>query len=180
MASPFRQSRQLAWTAPADGLYTVIIGNLLHRGGADHVYRIDITNPQPSFTAKATTHTFSITPGKTNEVKATVRFANGFDHRLKLAAKSLPTGVTAEAVDVSEKGGDVTLKLVASKEAPPYNGLIKLVVTDTKTSKEMSLPADLISGGIDNGVPQGFPTLVMEQTESLWLTVLPKPAPILE
>ncbi|MEW6305254.1 MAG: PPC domain-containing protein [Verrucomicrobiota bacterium] len=168
---------RLSWTAPADGTYSILLGNLLHKGGEDYVYRLDITSPKPGFAAKASAHTFSIAPGKTNEVKATVRLLNGFDHKLKLAAKNLPKGVSAEAVEVSDKGGDVTLKLVAADDAPPWNGVIQLAISDTKTSHDEILSADLTSGGIDNGVPQGFPTLVLERTDQLWLTVTPKPAP---
>jgi hypothetical protein len=34
---------------------------------------------------------------------------------------------------------------------------------------------ELISAGENNGVPQGFRSLVRERIEDLWLTVPPKP-----
>jgi hypothetical protein len=168
-----RSDPRLEWTAPADGAYAAVIGNVLQRGGAECLYRLSIRRAAPALKASVADTAFAIAPGKTNELKVTVRRLHGFKRKLTLAAKGLPTGLAAEPVEVSDKGGEVSLKLVASAEAPSFCGPILIVATEDESGLEHRATADLTSSTVDNGVPGGFTNLAIESTDQLWLTVLP-------
>ena len=100
----------------------------------------------------------------------------GFAAQLQVSARNLPDGVSVGPVDVPEKGGDVTLKLVATAEAKPFSGLMKIIVTEIETKRERVVPASLVTTGSNNGVPNGYSTLVIESVDQLWLTVTPPAA----
>ena len=166
----------LEWTTPEDGTFFAVVGNVLHRGGADDLYRLNISRAVPGEKAVVANNAFAIEPGKTNEVKVTVTRLHGFQSKLTISVKGLPEGVAAEPVEVPEKGGDVTLKVVASADARPFGGVIQIVATETESGTEHRAIAELISSTTDNGVPQGFKKLVIESTDQLWFNVLPAPA----
>jgi len=166
----------LEWTAPEDGTFFAVVGNVLHRGGADYLYRLGINRAVPGVKTVVAKNAFIIEPGKTNEIKVTVTRLYGFQSKLTISAKGLPEGVAAEPVEVPEKGGDVTLKVLASADARPFGGVIQILVTETESGTEHRAIAELISSTTDNGVPQGFKKLVIESTDQLWLNVLPVPA----
>jgi hypothetical protein len=164
---------RLEWTAPADGTFVAAIGNVLHRGGADYLYRLSVRHASPSLKVTISETAFSITPGKTNELKVTLKRLHGFKAKVALSAKGLPDGVAAEPVEVPDKDGDVSLKLVASVDAKPFSGPIRVVATESESGLERRVTASLTSSTVDNGVPGGFTKLAMESTDQLWLTVLP-------
>jgi hypothetical protein len=168
-----RSDPRLEWTAPADGAYTAVIGNVLHRGGAEYHYRLSLRRAMPALKVTIADTAFVIAPGKTNEFKVAVKRLYGFNARLTLSAKGLPSGLNAEAVEIPEKDGDVSLKLVASAEAPSFSGPVQIVATEGESGREHRARADLTSSTVDNGVPGGFTKLVIESTDQLWLTVLP-------
>ena len=166
----------LEWTAPEDGTFFAVVGNVLHRGGPEYLYRLSIHRAVPGVKAVVANNAFTIEPGRTNEVKAKVTRLLGFQSKLTVSTKGLPEGLAAEPVEVPENGGDVTLKVVASGDARPFGGVIQILVLETESGTEHRAIAELISSTTDNGVPQGFKKLVIESTDQLWLTVLPAPA----
>jgi hypothetical protein len=171
---------KLEWTAPADGSFTAVVGNVLHRGGTDYYYRLSVRRAVPSVKVNSSETAFTIAPGKTNELKVTVKRLHGFKPQLTLSAKSLPDGLAVEPVEVPEKGGDVLLKLVASPDAKPFSGVIQIVLSETESGIEHRAVADLTSSTVNNGVPSGFTKLAIESTDHIWLTVLPVPEPKVE
>jgi hypothetical protein len=168
---------RLEWTATEDGAFVAAIGNVLHRGGADYFYRLNVGRAVPSVKVNTSETAFTIAPGKTNELKFTVKRLHGFKAKLTVSAKSLPKGLTAEPAEVPEKGGEVTLKLVASSEAGPFTGPIQIVATEMESGSEHRATADLTSSSVNNGVPGGFTKLVIESTDQIWLTVPPVAEP---
>ena len=166
----------LEWTAPEDGTYFAAVGNVLHRGGPDHLYRLSISQAVPGLKAVVANNSFAIEPGKTNEIKVTVTRLHGFKSKLTVSARGLPEGLTVEPAEVPDKGGEVVLKLIASADAKPFSGAIQFAVTETESGTEHHAISELISSTTDNGVPQGFKKLVIESTDQLWLTVLSAPA----
>jgi len=165
----------LDWTAPEDGAFFAVVGNVLHRGGPDYLYRLSISRAVPGLKAVVANNAFTIEPGKTNEAKVTVTRLHGFQSKLTISAKGIPEGVVAEPVEVPEKGGDVTVKVVASADAKPFSGAVQIVATEPESGTEHYAISELISSTTDNGVPQGFRKLAIESTDQLWLTVLPAP-----
>jgi hypothetical protein len=113
----------------------------------------------------------TVQPGKPAELKAVVKRTNGFKAKLQLAAKKLPAGVSAAAVDVPEKDGEVVLKLTAEPAAAPAGQPFALVLTETESGREHPVRYSLVATSEDNGVPQGYSELAVEATDQLWLTV---------
>jgi hypothetical protein len=166
----------LTWTAPADGAYTVAIGDVSHHGGGDFIYRLAITGAAPSVSATVAVHSLSVQAAKTAEVRVSVKRANSFRAKLQLTAKNLPDGVTAPPVDVPEKDGDVTLKLAADATAKSAGQPFTIVLRETESGIEHAARFFMTTTGENNGVPQGYTELVIPSTEQLWLTVLAVPA----
>lgn len=176
---------RLAWTAPSSGAFYIAIGDVTHHGGPGYLYQLHIAEAVPTVAGTAANHSMVVAAGKTSEIKATVKGANGFKAKLKLAAKNLPEGVTAEEVDVPEKGGEVTLKLNADASAQATGRPIQLVLREVESGAEHPVIFSMTTTGENNGVPQGYTELVINSTDQLWLTVTapaekkeaPKPEP---
>jgi hypothetical protein len=168
---------KLDWKAPVGTNFFAVVGGLIHRGSSDYLYRLSATHPMPAVKVIVTDNAYTIEPGKTNELKFTVTRSHGYSEKLKASLKDLPPGVSAEPVEVSEKGGDALLKLVAAPDAKPFSGSIQAIVTETATSRERVAINELISAGENNGVPQGYKHLAIESVDRLWLTVLAPPKP---
>jgi hypothetical protein len=166
----------LTWTAPDDGVFTVAVGDVTQRGGADFIYRLALTEAAPSVAGTAEKHAFTIKPGESSEIKVTVKPANGFKQKMQLLASDLPEGVTAAGVEVPEKGGDVTLKLTAEAGAKPAGRPVRLVLREAEGGKEHAVRHFLTTTSENNGVPQGYTDLLIDSTDQLWLTVLAAPA----
>ena len=93
----FADSRLENWTAPADGEYFIEIRDLHLRGGADFVYMIEVTKPEPYFELYLDTDKTQITPGGWGVLFANVVRKNGFSGGVQLHVDGLPEGVTASA-----------------------------------------------------------------------------------
>jgi hypothetical protein len=166
----------LEWTAPADGVFFAAVGNVLHRGWADHLYRLSLTRPRASLKATVAENLFTMEPGKTNEVKITLTRRHSFDAKLMATVTGLPDGLRVAAVEVPEKSNEAVLKLVASAEAKPFSGVIQISLTESGTNRMHLATMELISTGENNGVPQGYTRLVLSTIDQLWLTVI-SPSP---
>ncbi len=162
----------LTWTAPADGAYTVAIGDVSHHGGDDYLYRLAITEAAPWVTATLAVHSLSVQAGKTSELKVTVKRTNGFKVKLQLAAKDLPEGVTAPPVDVPDKDGEVTLKIIADVMTKTASQPFTIVLRETESGTEHAARFFMTTGSENNGVPQGHTELFISSTDHPWLTVL--------
>jgi len=103
-----------------------------------------------------------------------VKRANGFAPQLELFAKNVPAGITATAVDVPDKDGEVTLKLTADASAAPVSQAFQLALREKEGGREHPVRYALAATSEDNGVPQGFAELVIDATDLLWLTVSPE------
>ncbi|MES2469496.1 MAG: PPC domain-containing protein [Verrucomicrobiota bacterium] len=168
---------RLSWTVPADGTYTAAVGDLTQRGGRDFYYRLLITPAVPAVSAAIAGHSAKVEAGKAAELKVAVTLTNGFASKLKLAAKNLPAGVTAEEKDVPEKGGEVVLSLTAAASAPVASQPFQLVLRETGGGKEYPVEFSMISVSENNGVPQGYRELLINSTDKLWLTIAAPPPP---
>lgn len=166
---------KLTWTAPSDGVFTVAVGDVTHRGGASYTYRLSVAEAAPAVVATTASDSFVVKADKPAEVKVAVKRANGFKAKLKLAAKNLPDGISAAEVDVPDKDGEVTLKLTATPDAKPASQPIMLVLREVEGGAEHAARFFLTKTGEDNGVPQGYTTLVIDSTDQLWLTTIAAP-----
>jgi hypothetical protein len=166
---------KLEWTPSTNRTFVAAVGSVLQRGDSDYLYRLNIRRATPGLKVNVSETALTIAPGKTNQLKVAIKRLHGFKKELTLAVRGLPDGLEAETVKSAEKDGDVTMKLVASAEAKPFNGPIQIVATDVESQKEHRAVAELTSSSVNNGVPGGFTRLIIETTDQVWLTVLPAP-----
>jgi hypothetical protein len=165
----------LEWTAPATATYTAIVGGVLHRGGADHLYRLNVQPTRPRVTAVIAESGFAIEPGKTIKIKISARRVHGFKSKMTASVVGLPEGLTASPVAMGETAKEITLELMASSEARPFSGPIQIRLREDDSDVVHSAIHELITTSLKNGVPQGFRDLVIKSTDQLWLTVLTAP-----
>ena len=166
---------KLEWTPSTNRTFVAAVGNVFHRGGTEYLYRLSVRRAIPAVKLNVSETAFTISPGKTNELKVTVKRLHGFKQGLTVSLRGLPDGLEGEPVDVPEKAGDVAIKLIASAEAQPFSGPVQIIATEEELRKEHRAIADLTSSTVNNGVPGGFNMLVVESTDQFWLTVLPVP-----
>ena len=173
---------QWEWTAPADGLFTVVVGDLSGRGGDDYIYRMEVLPSSPDnnagddlassslldFYVRANTHAFSIEPGRTTEIKVTVTPVSGFEASFGLFMEGLPEGITWTTPQIPRQGGEVTVVLSANLDAAPINAPFRVGVVSGDSSQPFVRWA---FAPIDN---RGENRLV-DQTDDLWLTVISRP-----
>lgn len=165
----------LEWKATREGTVVVAVGSRTHRGGNAHRYRLVVRRGAPEVSGRVASGQVVLEPGRTNELKVTVRRHLGSTQAVSVVVRDLPPGVEAPAVEGPAGAGDVTLRLWSAETTNAYNGPVRVVLRDRATGRESPIPYDLISRGENNGVPQGWSALLREHTEALWLTVKPKP-----
>lgn len=165
---------KLDWTAPSNSAYLLSIGNVVRRGGDDYYYHLLIHRAVPGWKATVASSSFTIEPGKTNEVKVSLKRLGGFKGKLKIQAGELPEGVKMEPVEVSEKSNEATLQLVALEKATPFSGPFQLAAASPDGKAREPVINEFVVTSLNNGVPTGFHKLVIENTDQLWLTVLQK------
>jgi hypothetical protein len=167
----------LTWKSPADGAFTALVTDRAGKGGPEYYDHLAAVFPAPAVSASVAAHAFKVEAGKSAEVKVTVTPTNGYQKKLKLAAKDLPAGVSAAEADVPDKGGEVKVTLTAETTAARAAQPFRLVLREAEGGAEHPVTWSLASGGEDNGVPQGYPRLLINATDQLWLTVVPAPPP---
>ena len=87
------------------GTFVVVVGNRLRGGGRNQYYHLVLKPSVPSIRATVADHAFTLTPGKTNDLKVVLTRRNGFSAPVTVSAVGLPDGVTAAPVEVSNQGG---------------------------------------------------------------------------
>lgn len=162
---------RLIWTAPADGDYQVAVGDVAQRGGHEIYYRLAVASPAPSVQATIAAHAVKLEAGKSAEMKVSVAPRHGFKPRLKLVAADLPAGVSAADVDVPEAGGEVVMTLTAEPAAVAGGSPMRLKVREVEGGREHPVVYRMATTSENNGVPQGYQQLLINETDRLWLTV---------
>lgn len=129
--------------APEDGDYYVRITDMLSRGGADYVYRIESVSPPPTIEVTMpemlrNTHQhlkqFNVPQGSYyTMVVSTTR--KGVAGDLKFEMPALPPGVTMEAGIVPKTVGQFPILLKAAPDAPIGGGLYDLLVKTVEGDK---------------------------------------------
>lgn len=161
---------QLDWTAPADGTYRVVVGEVTRRGGLDYRYRLAIRRPQPGVEAAVTGDEFRVSPGKSVTIPLKAQRIGDYSGGVVAVATGLPAGVTGTAADVPEKGGDVSITLTAAADAKPACGPIRVVLLSTDVSQPGAWPA---WASLEKEASQQL----VSRTQALWLTVVLADAP---
>jgi len=156
----------LRWKAPKDGEFKLVIADRFHQGSAEHVYELSFKPFAPSLAGTLDTHAYRLEAGKSVEVKLNVKASGTFTGKIQARATQLPAGVTAEAVDVPAKGGDVKLMLKAAADAAASQAPFAVEVVTTAPDAVQTV---LASYAIPFTEPRGD-LLIMSDTHP-WLTV---------
>lgn len=163
---------KLTWTAPAEGSYIITIADLYHKGGDDFVYHLLMAPPKPDFRVTVDEHAIRLEPGKTNEIKVQVTRINGHTNALVIEVEGLPEDVRAKIPELGGKSGEMKLALIADPDTEPANQPIRISVraADSSTPRVRHALFDL-----RGKEPKG--DRLINETDQLWLTIIPKPAP---
>lgn len=100
---------RLAFTAPADGDYTVEVSNVEEIVGADCYYRLKATRVQPDFQLSVATDRLPVPVGGTISLPVTLERTGGFQDAVEVKVEGLPEGVTARAGTIA--AGKTTLEV---------------------------------------------------------------------
>ncbi|MBI3465543.1 MAG: pre-peptidase C-terminal domain-containing protein, partial [Planctomycetes bacterium] len=89
---------ELAFSAPVNGQYHLMIRDLHGQGGERYVYRLSAVFAEADFSLKLAADAFTLTPGKPLEIPVTIERTNGFAEEIAITATELPEGVMASPV----------------------------------------------------------------------------------
>ncbi|WP_395739420.1 PPC domain-containing protein [Prosthecobacter sp.] len=159
----------LRFKSAEDGDYKLVIADRFHHGGADHVYELSVKPSVPTVTATLDTHAYHLDAGKSVEVKLTIKTNGTFTGKIKAQAANLPMGVTAEAVDVPAKGGEVKLTLKAAAEVAASQSPFAVEIL---TSAPDAVETVTASYAVPFVEPRG--DLLITTDTHPWLTVVAK------
>jgi hypothetical protein len=116
---------RLLWTAPAEGIYKVVLRDVASgsRGGPEYFYRLTIAPPAPELRATTADPTLLLKPGQKLEVTVKVNVSE-LSEPVVISAEGLPVGVTAPPVTTGEArrrsgGSEAKLVFTAAAGAAP-------------------------------------------------------------
>jgi hypothetical protein len=145
----------LAFTPPADGQYTVAVGDLFAGGGKRFAFLLRVLS-EPDYDLTVTTDRFSVTPGKPTTIPVKVNRKLGFNKPVEVVAEGLPDGVKLEVTKPAKPDPNtVTVTLTAEK---PASGAFRLV-GKVEDDRQLTRTARAQLAEFD------------EATADLWLTV---------
>jgi hypothetical protein len=148
-----------SFTAPADGVYRLVVRDLNGRGGPRFAYLLSVLEPRPDFALSLASDRFDLTPGKVTKVAVAVQRKDGQAEPIEIVAEGLPAGITARPV--TSKPGDASARsvdLVLSAGDCSDTGSFRVVgrtTKDPRTSHTATAPI----AGFD------------ARTERPWLTI---------
>ena len=123
----------LRFTPPADGEYVAGIFDQLHHGGADYVYRIELTPVEPKCTLQIPQYAINSQERNWIVVPRGNRFAQlfratraDFGGELKLACPDLPQGVSMRCENMAANSDLVPVVFEAAPDAPIGGKLCEL------------------------------------------------------
>lgn len=129
----------LRFNVPADGEYLISVKDHLKHGGPEYVYRIEITDVQPTLTLSIPNMGVNYTQdrqwivipkgGRFGTTVRAVRREFGAD--LKLIADNLPPGVTMHAEPLAQGMDMFAVTFEAAKDAPVGGRLVDLTAKPT-------------------------------------------------
>jgi hypothetical protein len=164
---------RLVWKSPTNGLFFAGVRSLPRVAGSDHRYRLGLRRLPLEARVALLASTVTATPGTTNEVKFRVTRQAGHTHAIQVRFRDLPPGLSADPVTAPATDGEGNLRLVIGTNAAAFSGPLTVVAVEPARGSESVAAFDLTSRGENNGVPQGYSRLWIQQIEHLWLAVRP-------
>jgi hypothetical protein len=163
----------LEWKCPADTNYFFVVGSTLNRGSTNYHYKLKADFAAPDFSATWHVQSLAVTAGSTNILKVDFKRLREHTNEVNADFRGLPSGVTALVTNLPAKSGEVTFTIVTATNAAPFQGPLRLALTDQQTKQQKFAVFELTTRGENNGVPNGYSKLAIESFDSIWLTVKP-------
>jgi hypothetical protein len=142
----FGKDSHLVFDPPADGDYTVRIGDAHGHGSSQHAYRLTIRPPQPSFTVSFTPTAPSISKGSALPIGVTAERIDGYEGAIKLQMLNLPAGLSAPTTTIPAGENATSLALFATPDA---------VIPAKAPPLKLAAKADIAGAAIEREVTGG-------------------------
>jgi hypothetical protein len=164
---------RIEWKCNRDTNFFFVVGSTLNRGSTNYHYKLKARFAPPDFSATWAANELVLKADSTNTLK--IDFKRLRDHTNEVTAefRGLPSGVTVISSNLPAKSGEVSFAIIAATNAPPFQGPIRLALTDSQTKTQELAIVELTTRGENNGVPNGYSTLAINSLDSVWLTVKP-------
>lgn len=178
----------VAFTAPADGNFVLLVEDLLRRGGPEFTYRVDAQVGTPTFSLAAEVDKYDVPQGGVMLVKLKVA-RSGYNGPIKFHLEGAPKG-TEVAGQVGDKKADGVAKITLPEDVKPGTLLqIRLVgsadVAEGQTYsaeattidalrtalKGLTYPPRTLNGPLSVAVTPPFPNFFELACETQELTV---------
>jgi hypothetical protein len=133
----YGKDSRLFFDPPADGEYTVRVGDARNDGGRNFGYRLTVRPPRPDFTVSFSPTAPSVWKGGAVPIGATVNRIDGFDGPVQINLENLPSGFEAPGTFIEGGQQSTTFALFASPQGANTEGKLKLVARATIAGKEV-------------------------------------------
>jgi hypothetical protein len=151
----YGKDSRIFFDPPADGEYTVRVGDARGQAGPEFGYRLTVRPPRPDFTVTFNPTTPSVWKGGSIPVSATLNRIDGYSGPVQVKLDNLPPGFEAPATFIEAGQESTTFALYATPAAenpPGAAGPLKLVARATIGGKEVVREA---TGGLPKVVEPG-------------------------
>jgi hypothetical protein len=145
----------VAFTAPADGQYKLLLRDLHDRGGFRFAYRLTCGPPRPDFALTVAAGEFVLAAGKTLEIPVTIDRRDGFKEEIAVSVEGLPEGVSVEEQTSAATGATaktVKLTLKAAESVPASSLSIRVVGRSGETPRAATFSLAGLTGQAHSGV----------------------------
>jgi hypothetical protein len=105
---------RLAFTAPAEGDYTVEVSNVEEVTGPDCFYRLKVSQVHPDFQLSVVTDRLTLPVGGTVSLPVTLERIGGFQNAVEVKVDGLPMGVTARGGTIAAGKTTIEVTLTAA------------------------------------------------------------------
>jgi hypothetical protein len=132
----------LRFTAPEDDVYVVSMTDHLRQGGADYIYRVEVTPVRPAVLTglpeRAQYVDVTLAIPQDNRVAAMISGSRvDFGGDLQLELKDLPAGVTAEILPMTANRSEVPVLFAAAAGTPLAGSLADIIARPTDANQKI-------------------------------------------
>lgn len=136
---PSTKDSLFTFTAPADGVFTLCVRDLLNRGGAMFPYMLTVKVDEPNFTLTCDEDRAGLGPGTAMPWYVKVTRSGGFAGAVEVRVEGLPAGVIVSPLTIPAHATDGVLVLQAAADAKPVASLVNVIGKATIAGPENSM-----------------------------------------
>ena len=136
------QDGRLAFSAPADGVYALMVEDLHRRGGPGFIYRITTAAPLPDFSLRSGMERLEIPRGSATPVLVSAARA-GYPGAIELTIAGSTDGLTCSGTPIPANAASEALTIAATAEAPLGVGTIRIVGTGKQGERSLTHAAGI-------------------------------------